>query len=238
MGIGRSAAEEFLALGAEVLVVARRQDGIDDFLDVCASNGWKGYGLSADLEKEQERLKIVDWVKQHWNALDILVNNVGTNIKKPILELSFEEMSHVMNVNAAVAFQLSQRCYEWLQASDNASIINVGSIASQKTVTNTTAIYSMSKAAMAELTNYLAVTWGRDGIRCNIVHPWYIRTPRVAKVVNDPEKYAKVLGRTPLGHIGEPEDVGRTIAFLAMPASKFINGVNLNIDGGFSQLGI
>lgn len=238
VGIGRAAAEEFLQLGAEVLIVARDQEKIDDFLKISQQKGWKAYGISADIGLSEDRLKIIAWVKENWNALDVLVNNVGTNVRKPTPEIVPEEMVHVLDVNAAAAFHLCQQCYDWLKASKNASIINVGSIASQKIVQNTTAIYSMSKAAMAQLTNYLAVTWGRDGIRANIVHPWYIRTPRVARIVNNPEKYAKVLERTPLNHIGEPEDVGRTIAFLAMPASKFINGVNLNIDGGFSQLGI
>jgi len=238
VGIGKAAAEEFLQLGAEVLIVARDAGVIDQNIMNYREKGWKAHGISADVGLSEERKKIAAWVTDHWNALDVLVNNAGTNVRKPTLEVTPDEMNHVFEVNASAAFELSQLCYEWLKKSENASIINVGSIASQVVVSNTTAIYSMSKAAMAQLTSYLAVTWGRDGIRVNAVHPWYIRTPRVARVVNDPEKYAKVLERTPLNKIGEPEDVGRTIAFLAMPSAQFINGVNLHIDGGFSQLGI
>jgi Tropinone reductase 1 len=238
VGIGKAAAEEFLQLGAEVLIVARDEKVIEEQVAVHREKGWKAHGISADIGIQEDRHRIIDWVKENWDALDILVNNVGTNVRKPTLEVSVEEMNHVFEVNASAAFELSQLCYPWLKDSRNASIINVGSIASQVVVQNTTAIYAMSKAAMAQLTSYLAVTWGRDGIRVNAVHPWYIRTPRVARVVNDPEKYAKVLERTPLNRIGEPEDVGRTIAFLAMPAAQYLNGVNLNIDGGFSQLGI
>ncbi len=238
VGIGRAAAEEFLQLGAEVLIIARDQEVIDRKVKDYREKGWKAHGLSADVGLAEERKKIVEWVKKEWDALDVLVNNVGTNVRKPTLEVSPQEMQQVFQVNATAAFELCQHCYPWLQKSRQASIINVGSIASQVVVRNTTAIYSMSKAAMAQMTRYFAATWGRDGIRVNAVHPWYIRTPRVARVVDDPEKYAQVLECTPLDRIGEPEEVGRVIAFLAMPASAFINGVNLEIDGGFSQLGI
>ena len=238
VGIGKATAEEFLQLGAEVLIVARDQEVIDQVVSDYRKRGWKANGISADIGIQADRHRMIDWVKGNWDALDVLVNNVGTNVRKPTLDINTEEMNHVFDVNATAAYELCQLCYDWLKKSDNASIINVGSIASQRVVQNTTAIYSMSKAAMAQMTNYLAVTWGREGIRVNAVHPWYIRTPRVARVVNDPEKYAKVLERTPLNRIGEPEDVGRTIAFLAMPAAQYLNGVNINIDGGFAQLGI
>ncbi|MEL7119808.1 MAG: SDR family oxidoreductase [Bacteroidota bacterium] len=238
VGIGRAAADEFLLLGAEVLVVARNQEVIDEMIELHKEKGHLIYGIAADIGVKEDRERIIQWVQQNWDALDVLVNNVGTNVRKPTLEIVPEEMNHVFDVNATAAFHLSQMSYEWLKKSDHPSIINVGSIASKQIIQNTTAIYSMSKAAMNKLTDYLAVSWGRDGIRVNSVDPWYIRTPRVARVVNDPEKYAKVLERTPLNKIGEPEDVGRTIAFLAMPAAAFINGQNIAIDGGFSKLGI
>ncbi len=238
VGIGRATAEEFLELGAEVLIVARDQEVIDSNVRDYREKGWRAHGLSADVGLPEDRKKIAEWVKKEWDALDVLVNNVGTNVRKPTLEVSPEEMQQVFQVNTTAAFELCQHCYHWLKKSEQAGIINVGSIASQVVVQNTTAIYSMSKAALAQLTRYLAVAWGRDGIRVNAVHPWYIRTPRVARVVEDPEKYAKVLERTPLNRIGEPQEVGRVIAFLAMSASGFINGANLEIDGGFSQMGI
>ncbi len=238
VGIGKAIAEEFMSFGAEVLIVARNESVIQENVETYQEKGWKAHGISADIGIQEDRHRIIAWVREHWDALDILVNNAGTNVRKPTLEIIPEEMRHVLDVNAVAAFELSQLCFNWLKSSHNPSIINVGSIASQMVVQNTTAIYSMSKAALEQLSNYLAVTWGREGIRVNAVHPWYIRTPRVARVVNDPEKYAKVLERTPLNRIGEPEDVGRTVAFLAMPAAQYLNGLNINIDGGFSQLGI
>jgi Tropinone reductase 1 len=93
----------------------------------------------------------------------------------------------------------------------------------------------MSKGAVEALTRFLAVEWAADGIRVNTVAPWYVRTPLVEEVLSDPVKLASVLERTPLGRVGEPEDVAEAVAFLCR--ARWVTGVWLPVDGGFMALG-
>ncbi len=237
-GIGKAISEEFLQHGAEVLMISRSQTDLDVLTEVYEEKAWKAYGLQADVAYQEDRNKIAETCKAIWGKLDILVNNVGTNIRKNTLETTVEELKYVMNVNVESAFDLSKQLYEMLRKGENSTIINISSIASQITVKLTTAVYSMSKGALEQLTNYLAVEWGKEGIRINSVHPWYIRTPLVSQVLEDEEKRKRIISSTPLGRVGEPEDVARVVAFLAMPAASYVNGVNMAIDGGFSKVGM
>jgi Tropinone reductase 1 len=116
--------------------------------------------------------------------------------------------------------------------------VNVSSIASRTIVRTSTAAYAMTKAALDAMTDFLAVEWGPDGIRVNAVHPWYIRTPLAEAVLADESRRRRILEATPLGRIGEPEDVARVIAFLAMPASAHVSGAHVPVDGAFERVGI
>ena len=237
-GIGKATTEELLRQGAEVLFLARSEDLIREAEAEFKANGWKAYGMVADIGEEKERAAIFEKVQILWGRLDILVNNVGTNVRKPTLEATFEDLQHVMDINVGAAFDLSRRLHPLLKKDGGGSIINVASIAALTGVMWTTGIYAMSKAAMNRMTQYLAVDWGGDGIRVNSVNPWFINTARVERVMKVPEKVQQINEATPLGRVGEPEEVARVIAFLAMPAASYLTGLNLPVDGGFSQVGI
>ncbi|MCO6490423.1 MAG: glucose 1-dehydrogenase [Phaeodactylibacter sp.] len=237
-GIGKAATEELLRHGAEVLFLARSGELVREAEKEFRANGWKAHGMVADIGEEEGRMAIVEQAASLWGRLDILVNNVGTNVRKPTLEATFEDLRHVMDINAGAAFDLSRRLHPLLKKDGGGSIVNVASIASMTGVMWTTGIYAMSKAAMNRMTKYLAVEWGPDGIRVNSVNPWFINTARVERVLNDPEKVQQINRATPLGRVGEPEEVARVIAFLAMPAASYLTGLNLPVDGGFAEVGI
>ncbi|MCB0547009.1 MAG: glucose 1-dehydrogenase [Phaeodactylibacter sp.] len=237
-GIGKATTEELLGHGAEVLFLARSENLIREAEAEFRAKGWRAYGLVADIGEEKGRLAVVEKVDALWGRLDILVNNVGTNIRKPTLEATAEDLQHVMDVNVGAAFDLCRRLYPFLKKDGGGSIINVASIAAMTGVMWTTGIYAMSKAAMNRMTQYLAVEWGKDSIRVNSVNPWFIQTARVERVLSIPEKVQQINQATPLGRVGEPEEVARVIAFLSMPASSYLTGLNVPVDGGFSQVGI
>ena len=142
----------------------------------------------------------------------------------------------LLDTNAVSAFELSRLAHPHLSEHANAAIVNVTSVSGLVHV-RTGAAYGMAKAALAQLTRNLACEWAADGIRVNAVAPWYIRTQRTESALADPDYLDEVLARTPMGRIGEPEEVAAAVAFLCMPAAAYITGECIAVDGGFLRYG-
>lgn len=236
-GIGLATARELAGLGASVLVVARKADVVESTVLDLRQGDLDVHGIAADVATPEGRAAVRARVDSLWGALNILVNNVGTNIRAPTVDYPLDDLRKLMATNVESAFGLCQLMHPLLRAAQGA-IVNVSSIASRTVVGTSTAAYTMTKAALDGMTDFLAVEWGADGIRTNSVHPWYIRTPLVAPVLADETKHARIIGATPLGRIGEPEDVARVIAFLALPAAAHVSGAHIPVDGAFERVGI
>ena len=236
-GIGLATAKELAALGAEVLLVARKAPDIEAIVSGMRRDGLKAHGCAADVSTGEGRLTVRTRVHALWGGLNILVNNVGMNIRAPTLDYPLESLRQLMAANLESAFGMSQLMHPLLKASRGA-VVNVSSIASRTIVRMSTAAYSMTKGALDSMTDFLAVEWGPDGIRVNAVHPWYIRTRLTEPVLSDEARRQRILDATPLGRIGEPEDVARVIAFLALPAAAHVSGAHVPVDGAFERIGI
>jgi Tropinone reductase 1 len=189
--------------------------------------------VPADLSTGEGRQHVVDLIAA---PLNILVNNSGTNIRKRMSELSLEEYRLVQETNLVSCFEMCRLLYPLLLEGAPSCVVNNASVAGL-THLRTGAPYGMSKAAMIQLTRNLAVEWAREGIRVNAVAPWYIRTPLADQVLADPGYRNEVLDRTPMGRVGETSECARAIAFLCMPASSYITGQCLPVDGGFTVYG-
>ena len=235
-GIGKAIADELLGLGAEVMVVARKEDELNQVVADWQLQSLPGFGIAGDMGNSEDRARVIQAIKDKWNNLDILVNNVGTNIRKKALEYSEKEYDQIMNINLKSAFQLSLLAHPLLKNSQSGRVINISSVSGLKHL-RTGVLYAMSKAAMIQFTKNLAVEWAPDNILVNCLAPWYIKTPLAEAVLKNPEYLKDVLDRTPLKRVGEPEEVAATAAFLCMPAASYITGQCLAVDGGFSIYG-
>ncbi len=231
-GIGLATVREMAALGATVILMARHAVDVENEVKKLNNEGCRAYGLSADVTLEAGRKKIRDFIVDKGFALDILVNNVGTNIRKKMTEYTPEEYRLIMETNLHSNFSLTQMLYPFLKAAKHAAVVNVLSVAGL-THLRSGAPYGMTKAALTQLTRNLSVEWAGDGIRVNAVAPWYTKTPLVEQLLNDKQYLREVLERTPMGRLAEAEEVASAIVFLCLPAASYITGQCLPVDGGF-----
>jgi len=232
-GIGLAITKEFLDLDCEVLVVARNTKSILGKL----RNSANLFTHEGDLTDANFQADLVKKIFANWGELDILVNNVGTNIRKKFVEYSQEEIRSVFETNLFSMLQLTHACYPLLQKSGAASVVNMASVAGYTDV-QSGAPYGMTKSSIIQLTKHLASEWSADQIRVNCISPWYIETPLTEPVLSQPDRLEKILARTPMGRVGKPEEVASLAAYLAMDKSSYITGQNISVDGGFSVKGL
>jgi len=234
-GIGLAVAHELAGLGANLVLVARDASRLEKARSEIALRipGCTVETIPADLSTGAGRRQVVSRLAA---PLNILVNNAGTNIRKRMSELCLDEFRLVQETNVVSCFEMCRLLYPLLLDGAPSCVVNNASVAGL-THLRTGAPYGMSKAAMIQMTRNLAVEWAKEGIRVNAVAPWYIRTPLADQVLADPGYRKEVLDRTPMGRIGEADECARAIAFLCMPASGYITGQCLPVDGGFSVYG-
>lgn len=227
-GIGKAIVDEFVSLGAEVIAVARD-------LGVADKHPKAEY-LEGDLTDPTFRQLVLYTVTQRWGMLHVLVNNVGTNVRKKFTDYTEEEYRKLFETNLFAMTALTQAAHELLVKSGNASVINIASVAGSVDVQSGPP-YGMTKAAIIQLGKHLAVEWAPI-VRVNTVSPWYIETPLTQPVLSQPDRLERILGRTPMGRVGQPKEVAGLVAFLAMDHAAYITGQNIMVDGGFTSKGL
>lgn len=236
-GIGKATAEEFLHLGAELIIAARNSRDINKCVNNWSKKGFAVRGFAADLSEHSERLLLGEFVNKTWGTLDILINNVGTNIRKATVDYTDSEIDTIFQTNLMSAYSLCRLFFPLLQKSkSDASIVNVSSIAGL-THLGSGSPYSMTKAAMNQMTRNLAVEWAKAKIRVNAVAPGFIKTPLTRPLWSEDKFVLELIKKTPLGRIGNPEEIATAIAFLCMPVSSYTTGQCLVVDGGFTTNG-
>lgn len=237
-GIGLACARELLAFGADLLIVARDEGLLEqrrqEFEEEFPQRHIRAF--AADVADTEQRLELIDWIRDLATPVQVLVNNAGGNLRKPALDYSDAEVREIFESNVHCAFAISRLLHPWLAQHAASSIVNIASV-SGLTHVRTGAPYGMAKAALAQLTRNLACEWAADGIRVNAVAPWYIRTQRSELALADAAYLEEVLERTPMARIGEPEEVAAAVAFLCLPASSYVTGECIAVDGGFLRYG-
>ena len=233
-GIGLAISQLFIELGAEVLAVARNPQ-FDETNRLLQQNANYTF-CAADLSKKEEVHRLVSVVDARWGKLDILVNNVGANIRKKLVDYADEDIEFLFQTNLFSAVSLTRHSYPLLKASTDAAIVNIASVAGLTHIRSGVA-YGMTKAALSQMTRNLAMEWAGDNIRVNAVCPWYIHTPLTAGVLGNEEFMNEVVVHTPMKRIGTPMEVASVVAFYCMPAASYLTGQNLAVDGGFMVRG-
>ena len=236
-GIGRAMAAALAGAGASVAVAGRNQDRNTAVAAELAGLGVKTAAVQADVRDAESCRAMVEETADRLGRLDILINNAGTNIRKAPETYSLDEWREVLETNLTSVFVTSQAVYPHLKRSGGGKIVNIGSMLSIFGAPFA-APYGASKGGVVQLTKGLATAWAKDNIQVNAVLPGWIDTPLTIKARVDIDGlHDRVLSRTPAGRWGAPEDLAGVAVFLASPASDFITGVAIPVDGGYSAQG-
>jgi NAD(P)-dependent dehydrogenase (short-subunit alcohol dehydrogenase family) len=232
-GIGRAIAELFHAEGASVVVA----DISGNESAVASSLGERALGVRADVTSSRDIQAMFDFTTARFGGIDILCNNAGIDGEMHYIadvdEASFER---VMAINLRGVFLGMKFVIPLLKRRGGGSIINIASTAGI-TATPGLGVYGASKAGVMQLSRSAAVEYARDGIRVNAVCPAMIETPMVAHLLKtNPQDAARVLAVTPMGRVGQPQEVAGVALFLASDESTYVTGVSLPVDGAYTVL--
>ena len=234
-GIGLGIARGLAEAGASVVVAGRNREKTDAAvrgLNEVRSDA--AIGLDVDVTDEAQVAEMVVRTRERFGRLDILVNNAGIGIRKRPEEYSLEEYRKVVDTNLTAVFVCCQAAYPELKRTGAGKIVNIGSMASL--FGHTFALpYAASKGGVVQLTKSLAIAWAPDNIQANCILPGWIESDmtRAARSYI-PDLFDRVLARTPAGRWGEPADLAGTAVFLASPASDFVTGASIPVDGGYA----
>ena len=236
-GIGLGMAKGLAAAGASVVVAARNAEKGQQAAATLAASGVKSAFIALDVADEDSCRAIIDETVARFGRLDILVNNAGTSIRKPPESFTAAEWHAVLDTNLTGALFCSQAAYPVMKEAGG-KIINIGSMYSIFG-TSYGAAYAASKGGLVQLTKSLAIAWAKDNIQVNAVLPGWIDTELTQGARRHvPELHDRVLDRTPAGRWGVPDDLAGIAVFLSAPASNFVTGAAIPVDGGYSSMGV
>jgi len=236
-GIGLGIAKGFASAGASVVIAGRNKTKAQSALSELHSLGAQAEFVELDVLKEASCHKAIQHAVERYGRLDILVNNAGTSIRKQPEDLTAQDWHLVMNTNLTSAFLCSQAAYPHMVSIGGGKIINIGSMMSIFGMPYATP-YAASKGGIVQMTRAMATAWAKDNIQINTVLPGWVDTDLTRSARQEvPGLHEKVLARTPAQRWGAPDDFAGIAVFLAAPASNFITGVAIPVDGGYSIQG-
>jgi len=236
-GIGLGMARGLAGAGARVVIAARNADKSRAAVEDLAGRGGEAVAVATDVADEGSVARLVQATLDRWGRLDVLVNNAGINIRKPVHELALDEWRQVLDTNLTSAFLCSKAAYPAFKAAGGGKIINIGSMMSIFGAAFAPA-YGSSKGGIVQLTKSMAVAWARDNIQVNAVLPGWIDTDLTRNARREVTGLNEsVLRRTPAGRWGGIDDMAGVAVFLAAPASDFVTGTAIPVDGGFAIQG-
>ncbi|XP_062172156.1 tropinone reductase homolog At5g06060-like [Alnus glutinosa] len=235
-GIGYAIVEELARFGATVYTCSRNEADINKCLREWETKGFRVTGSVCDLSSRAQRIELINTVSHQFKGkLNILINNVGTNVKKPTLEMTAEDFSLVMSTNFESAYHMSQLAHPLLKASGAGSIVLLSSVSGLRSI-GCGSVYEATKGAVDQLTRSLACEWAKDNIRTNSVAPGATRTTLIDDLKS--KDLEAIYSQTPLRRLAEPDEMSSLVAFLCLPSASYITGQTIYVDGGMTVNGL
>jgi len=234
-GIGLGMARGLARAGATVVVAARDAGKSSEAVRELRTLGSDAFAVEVDVSDEASVAAMVATTVERYGRLDILINNAGMSIRKPVQELALDEWHKVIDTNMTSAFLGARAAYPHMKKAGAGKVINIGSMLSIFGASFAPA-YGASKGGVVQLTKSLAVGWAPDNIQVNAVLPGWIDTALTQDARKQLEGlHERVVTRTPAGKWGQPDDLAGVAVFLSSAASDFITGVAIAVDGGYSS---
>ena len=235
-GLGLGMALGLAEAGANIAIAARNPDKTSDAIKQIEGVGVRAISVPTDVTKETEIESMISQTLDKLGQIDILVNNSGVTMRKEPENLSGDEWDHVLNVNLRACFLASKTVYPHMRDRGSGKIINIGSMTSIFGGGGSGAPYSSSKGGIVQLSKSLAVAWAKDNIQSNAILPGWFTTELTAAIPErQKERYQLISSRIPAGRWGDPEELAGVAVFLASPASDYVTGSVIAVDGGYSS---
>lgn len=235
-GIGEAVCRGLISMGAKVAVAGHNAEKAAACAGALTRDGGDAYAAPFDALSVTDTRRMVDEAAAHFGRLDILVNTVGGQREEPADEATDENFSHVLDLNLKSAmFQAQAAARHMIQQGSGGRQVHFGSVRSQLALRGRGfAAYCAAKGGLGILCRQLASEWAPHRINVNMLAPTFVRTQQVARWLDDPDFYQALVSRIPLGRVAETQDVVGAVLFFVAPASDFITGQTLYIDGGIT----
>lgn len=236
-GIGLGMAKGLASAGASIVVGARNKEKNANAVKELEALGVRAIAIETDVRNEAQCRALIDKAATEFGRLDILVNNSGMNYRSPPQSYTMEQWKEVMDVNLTSAFICSQAAYPHFVKAGGGKIINIGSMMTIFGSPFATA-YGASKGGIVQMGRAMTCSWAKDNIQINSILPGWIDTDLTRAGRKEVAGlHERVLARTPAQRWGDPEDFAGIAVFLASPASDFVNGAAITVDGGYAVMG-
>lgn len=232
-GLGRAMAEALAASGAKVVVAARRREALEESVATIEAQGGQAAAIVADLAAPEALDDIAKRAAEPFGTITILINAAGVNLRQPIDEVDLASWQLTLQLHLGTPFFLARALVPGMREKGYGRIINLASLQSQRAFPNS-APYGAGKGGIVQLTRAMAEAWSQHGINANAIAPGFFPTELTAPLFNDATAAGSLADRTAIGRNGSMADIAGPTVFLASPASGYITGQTLYVDGGFT----